>query len=157
MPDKKNKRLHLGDEGYLEENPLRVFRSYTLGEAAARGLKDLGVGGAKAVGRGARKLRRLVEGEMDREDMSKALQGQRESAIARRAAGASAKAAKEKSARIANTRARAEEERRRTEMSGLRGGGKVKMGYKKGGSVKKSSKKSIDGLAQRGRTRGTMR
>ena len=33
MPDKKNKRLHLGDEGYLEENPLRVFRSYTLGEA----------------------------------------------------------------------------------------------------------------------------
>jgi hypothetical protein len=29
--------------------------------------------------------------------------------------------------------------------------------YKKGGSVKKSSKKSIDGIAQRGKTRGTMR
>ena len=48
-------------------------------------------------------------------------------------------------------------ESRMSRMSGLRGGGKVKMGYKKGGSVKKSSKKSIDGLAQRGRTRGTMR
>ena len=150
MPDKKNKRLHLGDEGYLEENPLRVFRSYTLGEAAARGLKDLGVGGAKAVGRGAGKVRRLIEGEMDREDMSSALKSQRESAIERR---------KKQTAKAAERRktARAEEERRRTDMSGLRGGGKVKMGYKKGGSVKKSSKKSIDGLAQRGRTRGTMR
>ena len=36
--------------------------------------------------------------------------------------------------------------------SGLRGGGMIKMGYKKGGSVK-----SIDGIAQRGKTRGTMR
>ena len=136
MPDKKNKRLHLGDEGYLEENPLRVFRSYTLGEAAARGLKDLGVGGAKAVGRGAGKVRRLIEGEMDREDMSSALKSQRESAIERRKT------------------ARAEEERRRTDMSGLRGGGKVKMGYKKGGSVKA---KSIDGIAQRGKTRAAHR
>ena len=42
----------------------------------------------------------------------------------------------------------------RRAMSGLRGGGKVKMGYKKGGSVKS---KSIDGIAQRGQTRGTMR
>ena len=42
----------------------------------------------------------------------------------------------------------------RRAMSGLRGGGKVKMGYKKGGSVKS---KSIDGIAQRGKTRGTMR
>ena len=45
-------------------------------------------------------------------------------------------------------------EDRRSEMSGLRGGGKVEMSYKKGGSVKA---KSIDGIAQRGRTRGTMR
>ena len=43
-------------------------------------------------------------------------------------------------------------ESRRRKMSGLRGGGKVEMGYKKGGSVK-----SIDGIAQRGKTRGTMR
>jgi hypothetical protein len=35
-----------------------------------------------------------------------------------------------------------------------RGGGMIKMGYKKGGSVKS---KSIDGIAQRGKTRGTMR
>ena len=131
----KNKRLHMGDEGYLDENPMRFYTTFRAGEAAARGLKDLGVRGAKAVGRGAGKLRRLVEGEMDRKDMSKALRAQRESAIARRAA----------------------EERRRTDMSGFRGGGKVKMGYKKGGSVKKSSKKSIDGIAQRGKTRGTMR
>jgi len=49
---------------------------------------------------------------------------------------------------------REDREARRRAMSGLRGGGKVKMGYKKGGSVKA---KSIDGIAQRGKTRGTMR
>ena len=41
--------------------------------------------------------------------------------------------------------------RKRREMNK---GGKVEMGYKKGGSVKS---KSIDGIAQRGKTRGTMR
>ena len=81
-------------------------------------------------------LDKMFPAPMDREDMSKALKAQRESAKSRRevphAAG----------------------EKRRKGMSGLRGGGKVKMGYKKGGSVKS---KSIDGIAQRGKTRGTMR
>ena len=40
------------------------------------------------------------------------------------------------------------------EYENFKKGGKVKKSYKKGGSVKA---KSIDGIAQRGKTRGTMR
>jgi len=69
--------------------------------------------------------------------------------LAERKAALDKKLAEKKAKQIA----RGTESRRR-KMSGLRGGGKVEMGYKKGGSVKA---KSIDGIAQRGKTRGTMR
>jgi hypothetical protein len=56
--------------------------------------------------------------------------------------------------RMKDALAREDSEARMSRMSGLRGGGRVKMGYKKGGSVKA---KSIDGIAQRGKTRAAHR
>ena len=96
-----------------------------------------------SLGRGVRRTAEFIEGKMDREDMSKALKAQRKSATKQRKRTAELRKAD-----------RAAGEKRRKGMSGLRGGGKVEMGYKKGGSVKS---KSIDGIAQHGKTRGTMR
>tara|TARA_R100000963_G_C4637045_1_gene100982 strand:- start:63 stop:446 length:384 start_codon:yes stop_codon:yes gene_type:complete len=86
---------------------------------------------------------KMFPAPMDREDMSKALKAQRKSATKQRKRTAELRKAD-----------RAAGETRRGQMSGLRGGGMIKMGYKKGGSVKS---KSIDGIAQHGKTRGTMR
>ena len=88
-------------------------------------------------------LDKMFPAPMDREDMSKALKAQRKSATKQR-----------KLAEELRKADRAAGEKRRKDMSGLRGGGMIKMGYKKGGSVKSNSN---DGIAQRGKTRGTMR
>tara|TARA_Y100001963_G_C6686140_1_gene402299 strand:+ start:170 stop:592 length:423 start_codon:yes stop_codon:yes gene_type:complete len=62
-----------------------------------------------------------------------------------------------KPARDADIMRRRERRRKKVEDAyepSYKRGGKVKQGYKKGGSVKS---KSIDGIAQHGKTRGTMR
>ena len=112
--------------------------------------------------------------EMTKEEFSKSIRDNRKQATldkrrAERKAAADKKQAEKKAAldkKLAERKAALDKklaekkakqiargtESRRRKMSGLRGGGKVEMGYKKGGSVK-----SIDGIAQRGKTRGTMR
>ena len=80
----------------------------------------------------------------------KAREAERKAALDKRLSERKAWMGKQQAARTARGT-----ESRRSQMSGVkphRGGGKVEMGYKKGGSVK-----SIDGIAQRGKTRGTMR